>query len=124
MGLHMYVQKCNTLEMETSRNTGRQSAIALRARRILEVEGNSLDNQALKLVREGSSQIEIGNKRYLLSKSGESHNPGFQIESENLDGSGRFRNSWIALSGDENWQVTSIKNQLAHLIASYEEGAN
>ena len=110
--------------METSRNTGRQSAIALRARRILEVQGNSLDNPALKLVREGSSQIEIGIKRYLLSKSGESHNPGFQIETENLDGSGRFRNSWIALIGDENWQVTSVKNQLAHLIASYEEDAN
>jgi hypothetical protein len=110
--------------MEQSDKIDREEAITLYARKILEVQGKSLDDLALKLVRVGSSEIEFGMKRFLLSKSGESHNPGFQIETENLDGSGRFRNSWSALSGDENWQVTCIKNQLARLMATYEENAN
>jgi hypothetical protein len=110
--------------MEQSKKIDREEAMTLHARKILEVQGESLDDLALKLVRVGSSEIEFGIKRFLLSKSGESHNPGFQIETENLDGSGRFRNSWSALSGDENWQVTCVKNQLARLMATYEENAS
>lgn len=106
--------------MEKSQKLDRESAIALYARKILKVQGKSFDDLAIKLVRDGSSEIEFGIKRFLLSKSGESHNPGFQIETENLDGSGRFRNSWSALSGDENWQVACVKNQLARLIATYD----
>ena len=92
----------------------------LLAREILENQKTFLDNLAIKMLQEGSSQIEFGIKRYLLSKNGSSHNPGFQIETENLDGSERFRNSWSALGGDENWQIECIKNQLARLMASYE----
>jgi hypothetical protein len=106
--------------MEASQNFDSETVVALRARKILEHQGTSLNNTAIKLIQNGSSQIEFGIKRYLLSKNGSSHNPGFQIETENLDGSERFRNSWSALGGDENWQIECIKNQLARLMATYE----
>jgi hypothetical protein len=106
--------------MEASQNFDKETIVVLRTREILEHQGTSLDNLALKLIQDGTSQIEFGSKRYLLSKNGPSHNPGFQIETENLDGTERFRNSWSALSGDENWQIVCIKNQLARLIASYQ----
>ncbi|QLL24451.1 hypothetical protein DLE04_01715 [Actinobacteria bacterium IMCC26103] len=106
--------------MEASQNFDREAVVVLLAREILESQETFLDNLALKMLQEGSSQIEFSAKRYLLSKNGSSHNPGFQIETENLDGSERFRNSWSALGGDENWQIECIKNQLARLMASYE----
>ena len=94
-----------------------------RARRASEIsisEKNLLNNAAQLLIRSGSSHFEFGLKRFLLTKNGQSDNPGYQIETENLDGSGRFRNSWSALSGDEDWQITCITNQVARLMASYE----
>jgi hypothetical protein len=98
-----------------------------RTRRASEIgisEKDLLNRVARLLVNSGSSHFEFGIKRFLLTKNGQSHNQGYQIETENLDGSGRFRNSWSALSGDEDWQIECITNQLARLLAYTESELN
>jgi hypothetical protein len=97
-----------------------ESEFIIRAAEIAVKEKLILESAVRELVTSGSSSFENGSKRYLLSKSGESHNPGYQIETENLDGSGRFRNSWIAAKGDEDWQISCIINQVTRLIATVE----
>lgn len=100
--------------------------IDLEARRIIRsneiecAEKDLLLQTAHDLIEIGSSQFEYGDIRFLLTKSGLSYNPGYQIETENLDGSERFRNSWSALSGDQDWQVKSIIKQLTRLMAYME----
>ena len=90
----------------------------LRAKEIARTEQDLLFRVANELVKAGSSSFEFGSKRFLLTKSGLSYNPGYQIESENLDGSGLFRHSWSALSGDLDWQVSCIINKVSHLLAT------
>jgi hypothetical protein len=92
----------------------------IRAAEIAVTEKLILESAARDLVVHGSSRFEYGSKRYLLDRSGKSHNPGYQIETENLDGSCRFRNSWVVLNGDEAWQISCVINQVARLIANTE----
>lgn len=97
-----------------------ESKRIIRAAEIAVTEMLFLESAVQKLVANGCSSFEYGSKRYLLNKSGESHNPGYQIETENLDGSCRFRDSWVALNGDEAWQISCVINQVARLIANGE----
>lgn len=90
----------------------------LRAKEIAHAEQDLLFRVAKELIDAGSSSFEFGSKRFILNKSGLSYNPGYQIESENLDGSGHFRHSWSALSGDFEWQVSCVANKVSHLLAS------
>jgi len=101
-------------------NLDEDAALTIRSHELAISQKETLTRVAVALVRNGSSEFEFGLKRFLLTKNGQSDNPGYQIETENLDGSGRFRNSWSALSGDEDWQITCITNQVARLMASYE----
>ena len=89
----------------------------IRAKELLEKEFELFSRVALELIESGSSQFEYGESRYLLGKSGLSFNPGFHIDSENLDGSNRFRHSWSAFSGDTEWQIRVISNKLARLLS-------
>jgi hypothetical protein len=103
--------------MTNLEDLGDEATRAMRANEIANSERDLLKKASRSLVIDGSSQFEFGLKRYLLTKIGQAHNPGYQIETENLDGSGRFRNSWNALSGDEDWQINIVTNQLARLMA-------
>lgn len=91
----------------------------LRAQEIENQEQELLLRVAHELIATGSSKFEYGQKIFRLNKSGLSYNPGYHIESENLDGSENFRHSWSALSGDQEWQVACMKNQISRLLADY-----
>lgn len=91
----------------------------LRAKEIENREQELLLRVAHELIATGSSSFEYGQKIFRLGKSGLSYNPGYHIESENLDGSANFRHSWSALSGDHEWQVFCIKNKISRLLADY-----
>ena len=90
----------------------------IRSVEILKKESELLHKVALELIEADSARFQYGNSRYLLAKSGLAYNLGYHIESENLDGSNRFRHSWSALSGDNEWQVISIMRELSQLLAS------
>lgn len=96
-----------------------ESRHIIRAKEIENQEQELLLRVAQELIATGSSKFEYGQKIFRLNKSGFSYNPGFHIESENLDGSENFRHSWTALSGDQEWQVFCIKNQVTRLLADY-----
>ena len=91
----------------------------LRAKEIENQEQELLLRVAHELIAKGTSSFEYGQKIFRLAKSGLSYNPGYHIESENLDGSENFRHSWSALSGNQEWQVFCIKNQISRLLADY-----
>ena len=117
IGLHRARNGWNTFAMTNLEASGDEATRAMRAKEIANSERDLLKKASRSLVMDGFSQFEFGLKRYLLTKNGQAHNPGYQIETENLDGSGRFRNSWNALSGDEDWQINIVTNQLARLMA-------
>lgn len=92
----------------------------LRAKEIENQEQELLFRVAHELITTGSSKFEYCHKIFRLNKSGLSYNPGYRIESENLDGSENFRHSWSALSGDKDWQIFCIKNKISRLLASFD----
>lgn len=108
--------------MDTREPDDEEMRKVILAREIGYSEHDLLLRVALELIEKGKSQFEFNKKRFLLSMSGFSHNPGYQIESEDLDGSNFFRHSWSALNGDKDWQVTSITTNVSRLLASHSSG--
>ena len=103
--------------MEDFEDDDYESLLSVRASEIATSEKLTLDEAAKTLVRDGVTCFEYKLKRFHLKKSGPSHNPGYQVETENLDGTGRFRNSWSALNGDQDWQIKCVSKHLARLMA-------
>ena len=104
--------------MDTREPNDEEMRKVILAREIGNSEHDMLLRVALELIEKGKSQFEFNKRRFLLSMSGLSHNPGYQIESEELDGSNLFRHSWSSLNGDKDWQVKSITTNVSRLLAS------
>ena len=104
--------------MDTREPNDEEMRKVILAREIGNSEHDMLLRVALELIENGNSQFEFNKRRFLLSMSGLSHNPGYQIESEELDGSNLFRHSWSSLNGDKDWQVKSITTNVSRLLAS------
>ena len=104
--------------MDTREPNDEEMRKVILAREIGNSEHDMLLRVALELIEKGKSQFEFNKRRFLLSMSGFSHNPGYQIESEELDGSNLFRHSWSSLNGDKDWQVKTITTNVSRLLAS------
>ena len=110
--------KGDNKSMDTREPNDEEMRKVILAREIGNSEHDMLLRVALELIENGNSQFEFNKRRFLLSMSGFSHNPGYQIESEELDGSNLFRHSWSSLNGDKDWQVKSITTNVSRLLAS------
>lgn len=75
---------------------------------------------AKELIEKDSVSFEFMGKRIILTTYGSSYSLGFNLEFENLDGTGRFKHGWSCYPDTYEDRITEITTSVSILAAEIE----
>lgn len=85
-------------------------------------EDNKIKFRAIaeELIQKDAASFEYATKRILLTAHGPRNNQGFNLETENLDGTARFKDGWCYYPDNYDDRVKAITTSISLLAAEIE----
>ena len=112
--------KCQNVHMPENPYEHDDDSNIVRGFEIYEKNEKKFRSVAKELIEKDSVSFEFMGKRIILTTYGLSYNLGFNLEFENLDGTGRFKHGWSCYPNTYEDRITEITTSVSILAAEIE----
>ena len=118
--LPILTPKCQNVHMPENPYEHDDDSNIVRGFEIYEKHESKFREVAKELIDKDSASFEFMGKRIILTTYGLSYNLGFNLEFENLDGTGRFKHGWSYYPDTYEDRITEITTAVSILAAEIE----
>ena len=112
--------KCQNVHMPENPYEHDDDSNIVRGFEIYEKNENTFRAVAKELIENDSVSFIFMGKRVILTTYGSNHNLGFNLEFENLDGTGRFKHGWSYYPDTYEDRIIEITTAVSILAAEIE----